>query len=684
MVAQSRVVARDYAEMTANFVLHDYTDQKNFDLLLAYIYPYSYWYTRTYANWMQRILRNPGAVQAYYDYKRGLAEYNKDLPEWMRHYVNVSGLFGLETDNPLFANIEAWVMPLDKLINPDFNDPDKRSTQLGRALDNFGKFGPSTHQAYSIAYGMVRYFSGEREEGSKHMGRLTGNISRFIRAGQEALGIKGPEGFEGGIEVDPILVFTALAEGRKWWQGMDAYEQNRVARSVVGMVQRGQITEDEAIDITTLDNPWDNDNYQLAVAYSRSKRTSGDLLSYAGSPSFRTRTQEDIEADAMDLERRRIFQMRDSMDEEAWAAEWTAFNQKFPYADVMSIMRGTKDERDTMLTYHVLRRIPAGVKRQYYQMAGLDGDTIQEFYDTKGENMFNMGEAQRSEFMNSIITLSMTLATPDDATAWEWKTAGKAYQYIMEQLETNYGKDIMDLEDTYWLLMRDDNREDAYALTDSVPELQSMLNDRTMMLNNDPLLRKYYATYAAGKSMYNSMMYDELAAKFPNIETEQQAYFDSRARGEKVKASDRLKAYWEQKGVLDEHYNNLLLTYGQTLPEGAEINFRTDFPEEDLTKKGKELIEAGIEYDKQGVPEYMNWEWSDWMGHMSPALQRVVSDWAYRGNKLTDSAEQSLEYAFEDYNIPVPMIRDLMRQALDRAGAEFYSEDNPPDEYGGP
>jgi hypothetical protein len=670
----TRHAVREYAEATRDFILHDYGKQKNFDLLLAYIYPYSYWYTRTYANWMQRVLRNPGAVQAYYDYKRWLANKNQDLPEYMRNNQQITGLFGIPLKHPLFINGEAWVNPLNAILAPDFNDAQKRSTQFGRAMDNWGKFGPSVHQLYGIIYGATRYAAGEKEEGAKWIGRLLGSGSRAARVLTKFAGLK-PEGFEGGVEVDPFLIAQSLAEGRQWWQGMDPYEKGKVARAGLGMVERGQI--DEAKFVDAMNEGWENADFQMMVAQARSNKDAGDLLSFVGSPAFRSRTKEDMQADAMNLEVERIFAKRDIMDEDAWAQEWATFNKKFPHADLMTLARSTGNKRDERLTYNVLSRIPAGAKREFYERAGLDYDTVQEFYKTKGKNLEEMTKEQHDEFMNGVIGLSMTLAVPDDATRQEWKVAGQSYGFVMDQLTENYGEEIMALEGTYWKHINSGEREKAYELMDQVPELQQMMNDKTLMLNNDHLLRKYYSTYGQGKSMYNSRMWEELGQRFPNIEVEQQAFFDARAQGKKVKASDNLKAYWEAKGALEEHFENLLLTWGQTLPDGPSVNFRTDYPEERLTRTAEDIVGAG-DFDKQNVPEYMNYKWQDWAGRMSPALQRVISDWAFRGASLTEGAESSLEYAIKDLNISLPMARDLIRQSLDEYGAEFYGEDNPP------
>jgi hypothetical protein len=678
-------VGRDVATQTAKnkveFILHDYGNQKNYDTILGYIYPYSFWYTRTYANWIQRIVERPQLMNGYMNWKDKQASINSQLPEYMQSYTDLAPMlkaFGHDPEHPVMANLDSMLSPLYGLLGTDFDDPDKRGTQFATVMDNLGKFGPSIHQSYGMLYGLAQYLQGNEEAGDKWLGRFLGTGGRAARAVQPLLGISEDIG---GTEIDPARIIAAVFEGRKWWQGMDPYEQGRTARELYAMSERGEVSEDQIADIADMDNPWDSPFFRTAIAGARSNRQAGDIFSYVGAPAFRTRSLGDIEADKIDAEFRKVYEMRDRVKEDVYAEMMAALYDKYPAADVMFLMRKSADERDAAFTYHVLRRIPPGATTEIYERVGLNGDDVREFYKTNGKSLEEMSEGQREEFMVGITSLSMALSTPEGATKQEWELASKSYKHIEEQLLENYGEDTKAMVDRYWILMKED-RAEAYAFSDKYPQVQQWLDDRTMMLNADPISRKYYASYGGGKSMFNSMKYDELERRFPGMKAMEQAYFDARATGKKVKAPEALKDYWKAKTALDEHYNNLLWTWGQRLDDGPEIEFRTDFPEEQLTQAAQDVM--ATPYDKAQVPEYYDWEWSQWANMMSPALQRVVSDWAYRGRPLSDSAESSLEYALGDLEIPLPLARDLIRQSLVEAGAEFYGPDNPPSEYGGP
>jgi hypothetical protein len=56
----------------------------------------------------------------------------------------------------------------------------------------------------------------------------------------------------------------------------------------------------------------------------------------------------------------------------------------------------------------------------------------------------------------------------------------------------------------------------------------------------------------------------------------------------------------------------------------------------------------------------------------------LIEDWAFRGHPLSETAENSLEYAIEDTGLTVEQARHLIREAVQATGAQFYSEDNPP------
>ncbi|MGW8178241.1 MAG: hypothetical protein ACWGQW_05650, partial [bacterium] len=90
MVDEARLVSRDVANETRKFALHAYTDKTYLDLALSYVFPYHFWYGRTYVNWMKRLVYNPEVIAAYANTRM----------RWLRYMlVRLSG--GNTTSTPL-------------------------------------------------------------------------------------------------------------------------------------------------------------------------------------------------------------------------------------------------------------------------------------------------------------------------------------------------------------------------------------------------------------------------------------------------------------------------------------------------------------------------------------------------------------------------------------------------------
>jgi hypothetical protein len=69
-----------------------YPQKKYFDLALAYIYPYHYWYNRTYSNWLKRVATNPEVIAGYAKYKNTLGKIHAGAPDWWKHNINSNEL----------------------------------------------------------------------------------------------------------------------------------------------------------------------------------------------------------------------------------------------------------------------------------------------------------------------------------------------------------------------------------------------------------------------------------------------------------------------------------------------------------------------------------------------------------------------------------------------------------------
>ncbi len=171
-VAEARVIAGKVATEGRNFALHNYQGRTNIDTVLSLIYPYHFWHSRTYKNWLSRIATNPGVLAAYAKYKSALAEIHAGAPEWWRYNVNSNEMFGIFQDNPLFFNLESTLNPLYGITGVDFNDRYKRVDGFTGFMDDLNKFGPSLWTPLTLGIAVSMSMQGEDEAASRWAGRL--------------------------------------------------------------------------------------------------------------------------------------------------------------------------------------------------------------------------------------------------------------------------------------------------------------------------------------------------------------------------------------------------------------------------------------------------------------------------------------------------------------------------------
>jgi hypothetical protein len=376
----------------------------------------------------------------------------------------------------------------------------------------------------------------------------------------------------------------------------------------------------------------------------------------------------------MDQEFYALMDVQDYMDPDEKAKAFKILRDKYPvYFNVTRLTRGSQQEREESLVYNVMSRLPPGQSSPVYEAVGINYENVQDFYDSKGESLESMPETDRMKFMAGIYEMSAILAFPTDATKNEWNEVSRRWKLNDARLLEFHGADTVGKEDEYWRLMKEDPQT-AFDYMDQNSDLEAFMSDRTQSQLFDPLLRKYYPSYGGVKSMVNAEMYARLDAEFPGIEAEQDAYYEARDAGKRVKASENLKSYWSLKRVLKHEYSALLVSFSRWLPTGVDLPKREVLPEN--LSKGQETL-RDLEVGEER-PQHYNWEWDDWSKLMNPTLQRLVQDWAFRGADLSENAETSLKYALEPFGIDIAEALHLMRDASKRAGAEYYSEENPP------
>src|SRR5690606_30880445 len=71
-MSETRLIAANVGNAARDFTVLSYPQKTYADLALAYLFPYHFWYSRSYAHWMQRIVTQPGVVAGYAKYRKTL------------------------------------------------------------------------------------------------------------------------------------------------------------------------------------------------------------------------------------------------------------------------------------------------------------------------------------------------------------------------------------------------------------------------------------------------------------------------------------------------------------------------------------------------------------------------------------------------------------------------------------
>ena len=644
-VAKARLIAANVADEARKFTLLSYPEKTYFDLALAYIYPYHFWYTRTYTNWLKRIVQTPEVLAGYAKYRDAMAKIHAGAPNWWKYNINSNELLGRDDENPFFFNLEATFNPLNGMTGVDFNDPRKRINWWTATLDDLGKFGPSTWTPYSMATALALYLTGEQEAAARWGPRLIPQTAT-LKAATHLLNIGPP----GGLEIDPATLFFA--------GGVDPYERNRIGRMLTVMVENDQISEAQAAEAAYRQSGpiWD-----MAKEQSASARAPGQISSFLFGAGFRARNLTDLQVDRFYSEYYNLWDLKDSMSDEEFQDAMDGMRLDYPFMDTLLLSRKASPLRDRSYAYSVMGRIPPGQQDELFKAVGLDPRLGDKFWDTNGY-VNEWPETDRTRFMAAIVDMGALLDMPDDATKAEWNEAKDRYKEIdgmLEELFNDPGLIVQQIARYY--SMRDTDKDAANDYADST-SVGAALQWRDAYIMNDPLLSKYYSSLSKIDMYYDGIMYDALDRKFPNIQTVWDGYDVAKLAGEGTK-------YWKAHPELKE-YLNMLYSY-QEITAKMIANASEALPEKPLPflqpgvtpeSLGEQDITGYIEEPSQTVYDYT---WNDWSRMMSPSLSNLVMDYVFTDEKLNSTARDQLEYIAEQEGISSDVMLELMRRALE-------------------
>jgi hypothetical protein len=599
--------------------------------MLAYIYPYQFWHSRTYLKWIQRIARDPFLFSAYNTYRKTMEKAHAGLDPWWRQQINSNELLGMDSANPLIFNLQATLNPVHGLMNVDFSDKYKRVDAVSATLDDLNKFGPGTWTIFSLALATYYHAKGQDDAAARWAGRLT-TATRAFRDVTALLGVKGGR----GQEIDPLINFFS--------GGLGPYERPRVGKALGDMLDEGYPEADLIDAANSHTGPlWDE-----AVARSIRARAAGNLFGFVGGVGFKPRSQSDIQISRMYDDMYALMNIRDNLSNQEYQEKWEQLRQAYPFLDVVLLSRKGGLERDEAFAWNVLRRVPPSMNREFAGLVGMQEEAINRFYESKGD-LSLLTDSERMDFMAGIIDLGAILEIPSGTTRQEWQRARTAYSVMLDNGKEIFGDDIWDRVDVYFGAKGDTQLEKdrAEAILDSDPRIGDALDWQSLYIGNNPFLSPYYNGLNKIEGYFKGQMYKTLEENFgSDIWDKWDTYWSMRDAGQDYrqyyKDHPELGDYSDLKKELLEGIEDHFQQFQGIFPEALPATTR---PVEPATAAQQAIFDALNQQFLQATPE----ELQQLMGE--PLYQLVMM-----GGDLPQIAEDRLKEIAEELGMTVSQL----------------------------
>lgn len=649
-IAEARAIANKVGEAAKDFTVLSYPEKRNLDLALAYVYPFHFWYNRTYGNWLKRLAYNPEIIAGYAKYREAMEETHAGAPEWWKYNTAVTSLLGMDLENPLFFNLEATLNPLNGLTGVDFKDPYKRVNWWTATMDDMNRFGPSTWTPFSYATAVALKMQGEDEAASRWGGRLipqTATIKAALAmAGADIYKGTREAGSMGGMnELDPMVHIFA--------GGIDPYERRRVGRALASLVDEGFITQAQAVDAAQKQK---GEIWDTALERAIKDRGWGQISSFFLGVGFKGRNQTDMQIDLMDQEWRMLWAQAPDMTPEELRGRMDDLRTRYPFMDAVILSRKAGFARDRSYAYNVIGRIPPGQKGDIAEMAGIDPRLFDKFYADKGD-ITKWAETDRIKFMAGIVDIGARLNMPDATTRQEWELAKSAYGKIDATLKARYGDDILNRVEHYFFLKGSDDKTAADAYLKANPDVSEALDYKDATIVENPDLAPYYSSIDTIERYYRGVMYDAIRAEIGDMGAVWDGLDEAKLNGTEKqyrREHPEIGRYYDLRDQYQKWVDAAILRAAQGLGEAVYPELRDDNPVDSI---GEMDVTAGVT-DQPFNPYDLTWQ--DVQGDMPPTLQRLVLDTILNGEELSYAAKKQLEYIAQGYGVDADMLIEIL------------------------
>ena len=595
---QARVIAGQVGSEARNFALLNYGDKRNFDAGLGVIYPYHYWYGRTYANWMKRAVLNPGMMAAYGRYRQALDTMHAALPEYYRQQLSTDDL-GLDLETPLMFNLEQTMSPLYGLLGSDFTDPARRRAQLfgmqgfGAYVEDAGALGPTPWAPIAWATALSSYMGGDKDAGNAWMNNYLGTLPRAVRALTAQAGI-GPAG---GVNLDPQMFVANLMSGNgPSVQGMTQWERQRVATIIAGYGDnppQGVDPEDWKAQVEeaayTQSGPlWDKAMQEMFVGTAPAV-----LTSYFAGLGFKGRSETEAEVGQVYAEVARLRANYANMTPEEIQQAYIDLQRRNPIYELLMLSRAQGPQRDDAWVWEAMGRVGIG-DREAWQAAGVSETALDAFFKTKTT------EGMNPDLLNELLAGANTINARNRPVSIEEQQrqldAKIAYDQLNKRLEAQFPAEAFTLEDEFFRIRDAQGAEAANAWLENLEPtrqalLRGMWDARTeAKLQAGPDVQRYYLDPERYEAMLVGQYYKQAEATRPGIQQLSSDYWDLRDSGDYgaaamlLKEHPELKEYWDETAAFKNGVRAQVVKWLATLPPSTQGQERADFDPQGLNQ----------------------------------------------------------------------------------------------------
>jgi hypothetical protein len=471
----TNMLAAQVGDIGAEFSFLNYGKKYDIDSVLGLIFQYPKFYTESYKNHLVRLYDQPYLLSGYQKFETMINALNANLPEYYRDQLRLPDVMG----QPTYMNIRALIDPLISVMDSFQSDVRERTTigeaQVGKWVSDLNQTGMSTNSLFGILLSIVALAVNDDAEAAmaqqgyrSSVSRMSAPITAHMRRQWPSMGTEEggliPPGGLGGLghpfsmaaEYVPGLIGSPAGmfrRGRQLYSGAppprqhrwrgEYWDQNRIGYSMAQLMDEGEISRKDA---TWAAYAISGDAYDTALQKHYEDRLMSTVTSFLLGRAG-TRGEYQMEFNAMWDAVATIMEGKDEFPSvEAYRTAWDGLKKRWPYFDLIMMMRSAPELRDEALSWDVLSRIAPG-EDEPFGVGSARNELFQElrnkFYDTRGDVI---DWEHRGAWMEMMEQLAHKLDYPTPAEQAEWDEVKRGREAMVNAAQQQFGEDIVQLE----------------------------------------------------------------------------------------------------------------------------------------------------------------------------------------------------------------------------------------------